>query len=94
VPGGMGVRVDTHVYTQYLLPPNYDSLIAKLIVHAPTREEAIIRMQRALDEFIVEGISTTIPLHKQILSEENFRSGNINTSYIEQFILKTNGGTS
>ena len=94
VPGGMGVRVDTHAYAQYLLPPNYDSLIAKLIVHAPTREEAIIRMQRALDEFIVEGISTTIPLHKQILSEENFRSGNINTSYIEQFILKTNGGKS
>ncbi|HOC25494.1 MAG TPA: acetyl-CoA carboxylase biotin carboxylase subunit [bacterium] len=92
VPGGMGVRVDTHAYAQYLLPPNYDSLIAKLIVHAPTREEAIIRMQRALDEFIVEGIFTTIPLHKQILSEENFRSGNINTSYIEQFILKTNGG--
>ncbi|HNW58231.1 MAG TPA: acetyl-CoA carboxylase biotin carboxylase subunit [bacterium] len=94
VPGGPGVRVDTHSYAHYVIPPNYDSLIAKLIVHAPTREEAIIRMQRALDEFIVEGIATTIPLHKQILSEPNFRSGNINTKYIEQYILTNNGGVS
>ena len=93
VPGGLGVRVDTHAYAQYVIPPNYDSLIAKLIVHAPTREEAIIRMRRALDEFIVEGIATTIPLHKRILEEGNFVSGNFSTKYIEQVILINNGGT-
>lgn len=87
VPGGLGVRVDTHAYAQYVIPPNYDSLIAKLIVHGTTREEAITRMLRALDEFVVEGIATTIPLHKKILNEENFRSGRFNTKYIEQTIL-------
>ncbi len=87
VPGGLGVRVDTHAYAQYVIPPNYDSLIAKLIVHGTTREEAITRMLRALDEFVVEGIATTIPLHKKILNEENFRSGRFNTKYIEQTIF-------
>ena len=87
VPGGFGVRVDTHAYAQYVIPPNYDSLIAKLIVHGTTREEAMTRMQRALDEFVVEGIATTIPLHKKILKEENFRAGRFNTKYIEQTLF-------
>jgi acetyl-CoA carboxylase, biotin carboxylase subunit len=94
VPGGLDVRVDTHAYAQYVIPPNYDSLIAKLICHGTTREEAIVRMQRALSEFIIEGIATTIPLHKRILAEENFRKGNFNTKYLENYILKTDGGAS
>ncbi|PIO48840.1 MAG: acetyl-CoA carboxylase biotin carboxylase subunit [[Chlorobium] sp. 445] len=90
VPGGHGVRVETHAYAGYRIPPYYDSMIAKLIVYAHTREEAIERMLRALDEFIVEGIKTTIPLHKKILQSELFRSGKFDTSFIEKTqILKT-----
>ncbi len=84
-PGGPGVRVDTAVYTQYMIPPYYDSMIAKLIVHAGTREEAIKRMERALDEFIIEGVKTTIPLHKTILADPDFRKGNISTKFMERY---------
>jgi len=84
-PGGPGVRVDTAAYTQYVIPPYYDSLIAKLIVHAETRDEAIVRMNRALDEFIVEGVKTTIPMHKKILSEQDFQQGNISTKFMERY---------
>jgi acetyl-CoA carboxylase biotin carboxylase subunit len=83
-PGGHGVRVETHAYAGYRIPPHYDSMIAKLIVHAPSREEAIERMLRALDEFIVEGIKTTIPLHKKIMHSQLFRSGNFDTSFLEK----------
>ncbi len=84
-PGGPGVRVDTAAYTQYVIPPYYDSMIAKLIVHADTREEAIMRMQRALDEFIIEGVKTTIPMHKKILSDADFQQGNISTKFMERY---------
>ncbi len=83
-PGGHGVRVETHAYAGYRIPPHYDSMIAKLIVHAPTREEAIERMLRALDEFIVEGVKTTIPLHKKIMQSQLFRSGHFDTSFLEK----------
>ncbi|MCG8343041.1 MAG: acetyl-CoA carboxylase biotin carboxylase subunit [Chlorobiales bacterium] len=82
-PGGHGVRVDSHVYASYKVPPNYDSLIAKLVVHADTREEAIERMLRALDEFIVVGIKTTIPFHKQLLQTEAFKSGDFDTGFLD-----------
>lgn len=82
---GHGVRVDTHVYAGYSVPPYYDSMIAKLIVRAQTREEAIKKMQRALDEFIIEGIKTTIPFHKALMKEERFRSGNFDTGFMADF---------
>jgi len=85
MPGGMGVRVDTHAYAGYSIPPNYDSMIAKLIVHAPTRKEAIKRMIGALDECVFEGIHTVIPFQKQILENEDFQSGNFNTGFLETF---------
>jgi acetyl-CoA carboxylase biotin carboxylase subunit len=85
LPGGMGVRVDTHCYSGYVVPPHYDSMIAKLIVHAPTREKAIQRMLRALDEFVILGVKTTIPLHKRILNHDVFRSGVFSTKYLEQY---------
>jgi acetyl-CoA carboxylase biotin carboxylase subunit len=84
-PGGPGVRVDTAAYTQYVIPPYYDSMIAKLIVYADTRDEAIMRMQRALDEFIVEGVKTTIPMHKRILAEPDFQQGAISTKFMERY---------
>lgn len=84
IPGGPGVRVDTHAYAQYHIPPYYDSLIAKVITHGQTREEAIVRMLRALDEFVVEGVATTISLHKKILMNERFQSGNFNTKFLEE----------
>jgi acetyl-CoA carboxylase biotin carboxylase subunit len=87
IPGGPGVRVDTAVYPGYTVPPYYDSMIAKLIVHARTRELAIARMQRALDMMVVEGIKTTIPLHKKIMADERFRSGNFSTKFMEEFDL-------
>ena len=86
-PGGLGVRVDTHVYAQYKIPPFYDSLIAKLIVHGYDREEALQRMSRSLDEFIVEGINTTIPFHKQVMVHPDFVSGNFNTHFLDGFTL-------
>ena len=87
-PGGLGVRVDSFVYTNYTVLPHYDSLIAKLIVHADTREEAIKRMARALDEYIVEGIKTTIPFHKRIMANKDFIEGNIDTGFIERLVLE------
>ncbi len=87
IPGGPGVRVDTAAYPDYTVPPYYDSMIAKLIVHARTRELAIARMERALDMMVVEGIKTTIPLHKKIMADENFRKGNFSTKFMEEFQL-------
>ncbi len=84
-PGGLGVRVETAAYTQYVIPPHYDSMIAKLIVHASSREEAIMRMLRALDEFIVEGVKTTIPMHKKILADPDFLNGDISTKFMERY---------
>ena len=85
IPGGPGVRVDTAVYPGYVVPPYYDSMIAKLIVHARTRDLAIARMQRALDMMVVEGIKTTIPLHRAIMADENFQKGNFSTKFMEEF---------
>ncbi|MDT9546497.1 MAG: acetyl-CoA carboxylase biotin carboxylase subunit [Chlorobium phaeovibrioides] len=84
-PGGHGVRVDSHCYASYVVPSNYDSMIAKLIVTAHTREEAIARMSRALDEFIVVGIKTTIPFQKQVMHDKVFKSGEFDTSFLETF---------
>ncbi len=84
VPGGPGVRVDTHVYAQYVIPPFYDSLIAKLIVSGRDRAEAIERMERALEEFIVEGIKTTIPFHQKVMQHPEFRAGNFDTKFVER----------
>lgn len=84
-PGGHGVRVDTHVYAGYSIPPNYDSMIAKLICVAQTREEAICTMERALSEFVIEGIKTTIPFHLQLMKDPNFRAGNFTTKFMETF---------
>jgi acetyl-CoA carboxylase biotin carboxylase subunit len=85
IPGGPGVRVDTAVYPGYVVPPFYDSMIAKLIVHARTREAAIARMRRALEMMVVEGIKTTIPLHIKIMNDENFQKGNFSTKFMEEF---------
>jgi acetyl-CoA carboxylase biotin carboxylase subunit len=87
IPGGPGVRVDTAAYPDYTVPPYYDSMIAKLIVHARTRELAIARMERALDMMVVEGIKTTIPLHKKIMADEKFRKGEFSTKFMEEFQL-------
>ncbi len=84
-PGGHGVRIDTHVYSGYVIPPNYDSMISKLIVVAQTREEAILKMKRALDEYIIEGIKTTIPFHQKLMDNEDFRKGNFTTKFMETF---------
>ena len=87
-PGGHGVRIDTHVYTNYVIPPNYDSMIAKLITVAQTREEAIAKMERALQEFVIEGINTTIPFHQQLMKDERFKKGDYTTKFMETFELK------
>lgn len=87
-PGGHGIRIDTHVYAGYTIPPYYDSMIAKLITVAQTREEAITKMERALDEFIIEGIKTTIPFHIQLMKNEDFRKGNFTTKFMETFVLE------
>ena len=87
-PGGHGVRIDSHVYAGYTIPPKYDSLIAKLITIAQTREEAIQTMERALSEFVIEGVKTTIPFHIQLMQNEDFRSGNYTTKFMEGFVLK------
>jgi acetyl-CoA carboxylase, biotin carboxylase subunit len=91
-PGGTGVRVDTAAYAEGTIPPYYDSLIAKLIVRGKDRTEAISRMSRALEMFIVEGIYTTIPLQRRILADADFRAGNFNTTFIEHFLAKTKPG--
>ena len=87
-PGGLGVRVDTHVYAGYVIPPYYDSMIAKLIVVAQTREEAIEKMKRALSEFTIEGVKTTIPFHLQLMDNEDYRSSNYTTKFMEDFEFK------
>ena len=87
-PKGHGVRVDTHVYAGYTVPSNYDSMIAKLICKAETREECIKKMARALDEFIIEGIKTTVPFHQQLMKDENFKKGNFHTGFLNTFALK------
>jgi acetyl-CoA carboxylase biotin carboxylase subunit len=84
-PGGHGVRLDTHVYSGYVIPPHYDSMIAKLITTAQTREEAINKMRRALDEFFIEGINTTIPFHRQLMDHPDFVAGNYTTKFMEDF---------
>ena len=84
-PGGHGVRVDSHIYSGYEIPPNYDSMIAKLIVSHQSREEVIVRMKRALKEFIIEGIETTIPFHIKIMDDPNFKKGNFTTNFMETF---------
>ena len=87
-PGGHGVRLDTHVYAGYTIPPNYDSMVAKLITTAQTREEAINKMKRALDEFIVEGVKTTIPFHRQLMDHPDYVAGNYTTKFMEDFDME------
>ncbi len=87
-PGGHGVRVDSHVYTGYVIPPYYDSMIGKLITIARTREEAIDTMYRALSEYVIEGVKTTIPFHLQLMQNEDFRKGNFTTKFLETFTMK------
>jgi len=84
-PGGHGIRIDSHVYSGYVIPPNYDSMISKLIVVAQTREEAILKMKRALDEYIIEGIKTTIPFHQKLMKDEKFNLGDFTTSFMDTF---------
>jgi acetyl-CoA carboxylase biotin carboxylase subunit len=85
LPGGRGVRIDSHVYSGYTIPPNYDSMIAKLIVSAQSREEALVRMKRALQEFVIEGIKTTIPFHIKLMDDPGFKAGKFTTSYLDTF---------
>jgi len=87
-PGGHGVRLDTHAYAGYTIPPNYDSMIAKLITIAQTREEAIAKMRRALHEFVIDGVKTTIPFHKKLMDNEDFIAGNYTTKFLEDFDFK------
>lgn len=87
IPGGHGVRVDTHVYSDYVIPPNYDSMIAKLIVTAQTREEAINKMRRALSEFVIEGIQTTIPFHRALMKHPDYVTGKYTTKFMEDFVM-------
>lgn len=87
-PGGHGVRVDSHVYAGYVIPPYYDSMIGKLIAVAQTREEAISTMSRALSEYVIEGVKTTIPFHQQLMRDKDFRSGNFTTKFLEGFTMK------
>jgi len=86
-PGGHGVRLDAHAYAGYVIPPYYDSMISKLITVAQTREEAIEKMQRALDEYIIEGVKTTIPFHQKLMKDEQFRSGNFTTKFLESWSM-------
>jgi len=87
IPGGHGVRIDSHVYAGYTIPPNYDSMIAKLIVSGQSREEVIVRMKRALQEFVIEGVKTTIPFHIKLMDDEVFKSGVFTTSFMDTFDL-------
>jgi acetyl-CoA carboxylase biotin carboxylase subunit len=87
-PGGPGVRLDSHAYAGYRIPPNYDSMIGKLIVHRRTREEAIAVMKRALGEFHISPIKTTIPLHLQIMDNQHFRNANVDTGFVERVLLQ------
>ncbi len=85
-PGGPGVRVDSHAYTNYFVPPNYDSMIGKIIVHAPTREQALLRMRTALDETVIEGIKTNVPLHRELMADAKFMQGGTNIHYLEEWM--------
>ena len=85
-PGGLGVRVDSALYAGYVIPPYYDSMVAKLIVHAPTRPDAIARMRRALMEFAIQGVRTTLPLHRRIMEAPDFRAGDYTIHWLEQFV--------
>jgi acetyl-CoA carboxylase biotin carboxylase subunit len=87
-PGGHGIRIDTHVYANYIIPPHYDSMISKLITVAQTREEAITKMKRALEEYIIEGIHTTIPFHLQLMENKKFKEGDFTTKFMDDFVLK------
>jgi acetyl-CoA carboxylase biotin carboxylase subunit len=87
-PGGHGVRLDTHVYAGYTIPPNYDSMIAKLITTAQTRQEAINKMKRALDEFVIEGIKTTIPFHRQLMDDPRYVAGDYTTAFMDTFKME------
>jgi acetyl-CoA carboxylase, biotin carboxylase subunit len=93
LPGGVGVRVDTAAYTDAIIPPYYDSLVAKLIVYGSTRDEAIARMRRALNMFVVEGIHTSIPLHQRILADPEFAAGNLNTHFLDRNYSKKHSAT-
>ncbi len=88
VPGGHGIRIDSHVYAGYVIPPFYDSMISKLITVAQTREEAITKMERALDEYYIEGVQTTIPFHQQLMKDKKFREGDFTTKFMETFKMK------
>ena len=94
LPGGIGVRVDTAAYTDGVIPPYYDSLVAKLITHGHDRAEAIARMRRALDMFVVEGIYTTIPLHEKILMDPDFIAGRFDTEFLTKFFRQASAGAS
>ena len=85
MPGGHGVRLDTHVYSGYSIPPNYDSMIAKLITTAQSREEAISKMRRALDEFVIEGVKTTMPFHRQLMDDPRYIAGDYTTAFMDTF---------
>jgi acetyl-CoA carboxylase biotin carboxylase subunit len=87
-PGGHGIRLDTHVYSGYIIPPHYDSMIAKLITTAQTREGAISKMKRALEEFIIEGVKTTIPFHLKLMSHPDYIKGNYTTKFMEDFSME------
>jgi acetyl-CoA carboxylase biotin carboxylase subunit len=87
LPGGHGVRIDSHVYSGYTIPPNYDSMIAKVIVSGQSREEVLLRMKRALQEFVIEGIKTTIPFHIKLMDDPTFKSGKFTTAFMETFDL-------
>jgi acetyl-CoA carboxylase biotin carboxylase subunit len=87
-PGGHGIRIDTHVYANYIIPPHYDSMISKLITVAQTREEAMTKMKRALEEYIIEGIHTTIPFHIQLMENKKFKEGDFTTKFMDDFVLK------
>ena len=87
-PGGHGVRIDSHTYAGYVIPPYYDSMIGKIIAVARTREEAINTMSRALSEYVIEGVKTTIPFHQQLMRNEDFRKGNFTTKFLESFTMQ------
>jgi len=91
-PGGLGVRVDSALYGGYRVPPHYDSLIAKLIVHGRTRNECIMRLRRALDEYVADGIRTTIPLHQRLVRDPDFANGNYDIAWLERFMERAKTG--
>ena len=88
MPGGLGVRVDSALYSGYKIPPNYDSLISKLIVHGNSREEAISRLKRALKEYVIEGVTTTLPLHKEVIENKAFITGKYDIRWLENYLSK------